>query len=151
MPRSGYSREDPVALRSGYVSHDNNPVDHRGGPESHSGRVNHTRMNERASPDTFLPSRDPRSRRGLHVPRDQLYSSTASDLSQMPSRDDLHISEPSQEYERRTRGYNPGHFGERVPTFGSSPQLGGLDHGYRGKFTPFPWRNVPFSDRLVDM
>lgn len=138
MPRSGYSREDPVALRSGCVSHNNN-VDHRGGPESHSGRVNHTRMNERARPDTFLPSLDPRSR-GLHVLRGQLHSSTASDLSQIPSRDDLHRSEPSEEYERRTRGYNPGYFGERVPNFGSSPQLAGLDRGYRGKFMPFSWR-----------
>ena len=55
MPRSGYSREDPVAIRSGYVAHNNEPVDHRGGPESHSGRLNHARMNERASPDTFRP------------------------------------------------------------------------------------------------
>ncbi len=136
MPRSGYSRKDPVAIRSGYVSHKNDPVDHRGGPESHSGRLNHARMNERASPDAFLPSLDPRSR-GLHVPPGQLFSSTASDLSQIPSRDDLFRNEPSQEYERRTRGYNPGHFGERVPSFGSSPQLGGLDHGYRGKLRLF--------------
>lgn len=143
MPRSGYSRQDPVAIRSGYVSHDNNPVDRRGGPESHSGRMNHTRMNTRASPDTFLPSFDPRSRR-LHIPNDELYSSTAPGLSEIPSRDDLHRSEPSQEYERRTRGYNPGHFGERVATFGSSPQLGGLDRGYRGKFTPFPSRMYLF-------
>lgn len=88
MPRSGYSREDRVVRRSGYVSQDNNPVDRRGGPESHSGRINHTRMNERASPDTFLPSLNPRSC-GPHIPHRQLYSSTASDLSKIAPRDDL--------------------------------------------------------------
>ncbi|KAL9136616.1 MAG: hypothetical protein Q9175_002176 [Cornicularia normoerica] len=99
--------------------------------------MNHTRMNARASPDTFLPSFDPRSRR-LHIPNDELYSSTAPGLSEIPSRDDLHRSEPSQEYERRTRGYNPGHFGERVATFSSSPQLGGLDRGYRDEAGDWP-------------
>lgn len=139
MPRSGYLREDQVVGRSGYVSHDNNPVDRRGGPESHSTRINHARMNERASPDTFLPSSDPRSR-GLHIRRDQLYSSTASDLSEIKPRDDLYRSEPSQEYERRTRGYNPNFFGELGSNFSSSPQLGGLDHGYRGKSRLIPSR-----------
>lgn len=115
MPRSGYSREDPVPRRSGYVSYDNNPVDHRGGPESDSGRINLARMDEG----------------GLHGPDGRLYSSTASDLSQIPARDDLYRSDPSREYERRTRGYNSGYFGEHVPSFGSSPQLGGLDRGYR--------------------
>lgn len=121
MPRSGYSREDPVPRRSGYVSYDNNPVDHRGGPESDSGRINLARMDEG----------------GLHGPDGRLYSSTASDLSQIPARDDLYRSDPSREYERRTRGYNSGYFGEHVPSFGSSPQLGGLDRGYRGNFTLF--------------
>ncbi|CAF9920034.1 MAG: hypothetical protein ALECFALPRED_001410 [Alectoria fallacina] len=130
MPRSRHSREDRVTVRSGYVSQDNNPVDHRGGPESHSGRINHARMNQRADPDTLLPSLDPRSR-SLHIRNDMLFSSTASDLSEIPSRDDLPRSEPSQEYERRTRGYNPGYFGERVSKFSSSPQLGGLDRDYR--------------------
>ena len=139
MPRSGYSREDPVARRSGYVSYDNNPVDRRGGQESHSGRLNLARMNEHASPDKFLPFLDPRSRH-RHEPRDRLFSSTATDLTDIPSRDDLYRSEPSQEFERRTRGYNPGHFGERLPSHGSSPQLGGLDHGYLGKFALFPSR-----------
>ena len=132
MPRSGYSREDRVATRSGYVAHNHDPVDHRGGAESFSGRINLARMNERASPDTFPSSRDPQSR-GLHVPPDRLYSSAADNLSGAPPRDDLYRSEPSQEYERRTRGYNPGFYGERVPIFGSSPQLSGLDHGYGGK------------------
>lgn len=136
MPRSGYSRDDRVTVRSGYVPQDNNPVDHRGGPESHSGRTNHARMNQRAGPDTFLPSFDPRSC-SLHIRNDELFSSTASDLSEIPSRDDLHRSEPSQEYERTTRGYNPGYFGERVSNFSSSPQFGGLDRGYRGMCTPF--------------
>ena len=139
MPRSGYSRENQVVKRSAYVSQDNNPVDRRGGPKSQSGRINHARMNERASPDTFLPSFNPRSR-GLHISQRQLYSSTASDLSEIPPRDDLYRSEPSQEYERSTRGYNPGYFGEHVSSFGSSPQLGGLDRGYRGKFRLFPSR-----------
>lgn len=132
MPRSGYSREDRVATRSGYVAHNHDPVDHRGGPESLSGRINHACMNERASHDTFPSSFDPRSR-GLHVPRNRLYSSAADNLSGTPPRDDLYRSEPSQEFERRTRGYNPGFYGERVPSFGSSPQLSGLDHGYSGK------------------
>ena len=131
MPRSGYSRQDPVAKRSGYVSYDNDPVDHRGGPEAHSGRLNHARMDAHASPATFLPSLDPRSRH--HIREDRLFSSTARDLSGVPRRDDLYRNEPSQEYERRTRGYNPGYYGERVASFGSSPQLGALDHGYRGK------------------
>ena len=132
MPRSGYSRQDPVAKRSGYVSYDNDPVDHRGGPESHSGRLNHTRMNAYASPSTFLPSLDPLSPRP-HIRDDQLFSSTAAELSRIQPRDDLHRNEPSQEYERRTRGYNPGYFGERVASFGSSPQLRAQDRGYRGK------------------
>ena len=139
MPRSGYSREDRVASRSGYVSHNHDPVDHRGGPESHSGRINRARMSERASPDTFPFSLEPQAV-GLHIPRGQLYSSSASSLSGTPPRDDLYRSEPSQEYERRTRGYNPGFYGERVSSFGSSPQLRALDHGYRGKVTPFPSR-----------
>ena len=137
MPRSGYSREDRVPTRSGYVAHNHDPVDHRGGPQSLSGRINHARMNERANPDTFPVSRDPRSR-GLHVPGDRLYSSAAKDLSGTPPRDDLCRSEPSQEYERRTRGFNPGFYGERVPSFGSSPQLSGLDHGYGGKIKSSP-------------
>lgn len=136
MPRSGYSREDHVAIRSGYVSYDNNPVNRRGEPEYHNGRINHPRMDERANPDNFIPSLDPRSRN--HIPRDRLFSSTASNLLDIPSRDDLDRSEPSQEFERRTRGYNPGYFGERVSRFSSSPQLGGLDRGYRGKVTLFP-------------
>ena len=138
MPRSGYSSHDPVAIRSGYVSHKNDPVDHRGRPESHSGRLNHARMDAHAGPATFLPSLDRRSRH--HIREDRLFSSTADDLSGIPRRDDLHRNEPSQEYERRTRGYNPGYYGERVASFGSSPQLGALDHGYRGKQTPSPCR-----------
>ena len=150
MPRSGYSHEDRVTLRSGYVSHDHDPVNHRGGPEPLSGRINHARMNERANPDTFPASRDPRSR-GLHVPGNRLYSSTAENLSGTPPRDDLFRSEPSQEYERRTRGFNPGYFGERVSSFSSSPQLGGLDLGYRGKpmWYSFSILNIPFSDCLM--
>ena len=147
MPRSGYSRTDPITIRPGYVSQHNDPVDRRGGPETHSGRVNHARMNERASPDTFMPSLDARSR-DLHIPHDRLFSSTASDFSNLPSRDDLHRSEPSLELERRSRGYNPGYFGGRVSSYGSSPQLGGLDHGYRGKFIHFHLEDV-FSNFLA--
>lgn len=145
MPRSGYSREDQVVGRSGYVSHDNNPVDRRGGPESHSTRINHARMNERASPDKFLHSLDPRSR-GLHIRRDQLYSSTASDLSEIKPRDDLYRSEPSQEYERRTRGYNPNFFCELGSNFSSSPHLGGLDHGYRDEGEGWPYGSPITTD-----
>lgn len=61
--------------------------------ESHSGRFNHARMNERASPETFLRSFDPRSP-GLHIPDDELYSSTASDLSEILSRVDLLETSP---------------------------------------------------------
>ena len=147
MPRSGYSRRDPIAIRSGYVSHDNNPVDRRGGPESHSGRINHARMNDLASPDPSIRSFNPQSR-GLDNPDHRLFSSTASDLSEIPSRDDLYRSEPSQELERRSRGYNPGYFGERVSSHGSSPQLGGLDHGYRGKIALFLSRTY-LSDYMV--
>ena len=152
MPRTGYSSEDPVVKRSGYVSHDNNPVDRRGGPETHSGRINHARMNERASPGTFEPSLspsfDPRSRH-LYVARDKLFSTTASDLSTVRPRDDLHRNEPSQELERRSRGYNPGYYGERISSYGSSPQLDGLDRGYQGKFTSLPISECFSPNRTV--
>lgn len=56
-----------VAIRPGYISSDNNPVDYRARPEIHSGKVNHARMNECASPYTFLPpsrkARSPRNSR----------------------------------------------------------------------------------------